>query len=193
MEIVTEFPGRNKNSIKELMRLRIPCLCFMKDLADVVDRLLYGLDSASRTGSFSLDWGLARPQVSRCFAGSGPGLTLRSRAGCFAGGGRTSFSYRGIHKGPPREMLGPLCDQHHADHFGRRCKVKKQCLTWSGATRTGKEVRYCLISWRARSASSAHVNGPDLLISLKKGRALSASLEMKRLRAAKTPSTSARP
>jgi hypothetical protein len=57
----------------------------------------------------------------------------------------------------------------------------------SRATRTGREVRYCFISWKACSASSVHVNGPDPLISLKKGRALSASLEMKRLRAARDP------
>jgi hypothetical protein len=63
LQIVTEFPGRNKNSIKELMRLRIPGLCLIKDLADVVDRLLDSLDSASRSGSFFLCWGLAGPQV----------------------------------------------------------------------------------------------------------------------------------
>jgi hypothetical protein len=57
----------------------------------------------------------------------------------------------------------------------------------SGATSTGREVRYCLISWKACSASSVHVNGPDPLINLKKGRALSASLEMKWLRAASDP------
>jgi hypothetical protein len=44
LEIVTEFPGCNKYSIKELMRLRIPGLCFMKDRTDVVDRLLDGPD-----------------------------------------------------------------------------------------------------------------------------------------------------
>jgi hypothetical protein len=48
-------------------------------------------------------------------------------------------------------------------------------------------VRYCFISWKAHSASSVHANGPDPLISLKKGSALSANLEMKRLRAARDP------
>jgi hypothetical protein len=82
LEIVMEFPGRNEYGIKELMRLRIPGLCLMKDLADVVDRLLDSPDSASWTGSFCLCWGLAGPQVARCFPRSGPGRTLRSRAGC---------------------------------------------------------------------------------------------------------------
>jgi hypothetical protein len=136
------------------MRLRIPGLCFMKDFADVVDRLLDGPDSASRTGSFCLSWGLAGPQVAWCFK-PGPGRTLRSKAGCEAGGGWTSFSYRGIHRGPLREMLGPLSDQHHADHFGRRCKIKKQCLTWvrCDQDRQGGEVllhllegMFCLFS-----------------------------------------------
>jgi hypothetical protein len=63
LEIVMEFSGRNENSIKDFMRLRIPGLCLMKDLADVVDRLLDSLDSASWSGSFFLSWGLAGPQV----------------------------------------------------------------------------------------------------------------------------------
>src|SRR6185437_9147178 len=50
----------------------------------------------------------------------------------------------------------------------------------SGATNTGSEVRCCFSSWKACSASSVQENGPDLLNSLKKGRALSAILEMKR-------------
>jgi hypothetical protein len=54
LEIMAELPGHNKYSIKELMRLRIPGLCLMKDLADVVDQLLDSLDFASETGSFSL-------------------------------------------------------------------------------------------------------------------------------------------
>src|SRR6185312_15461987 len=57
----------------------------------------------------------------------------------------------------------------------------------SGATNTGSEVRCCFSSWKACSASSVQENGPDLLNSLKKGRALSASLDMKRLRAARDP------
>jgi hypothetical protein len=60
----------------------------------------------------------------------------------------------------------------------------------SRATSTGRKVRYRFISWKACSASSVHVNRPDPLINLKRGRALSASLEileMKRLRAASDP------
>jgi hypothetical protein len=57
LEIMAELLGRNEYSIKELMRLGIPGLCLMQDLADIVDRLLDGLDLASGTGSFSLSWG----------------------------------------------------------------------------------------------------------------------------------------
>jgi hypothetical protein len=64
LKIVMESPGRNENGVKELMRLRIPGFCLMKDLADVVDRLLDSLDFACRTGSFCLSWGRAGPQVS---------------------------------------------------------------------------------------------------------------------------------
>jgi hypothetical protein len=63
LEIMAELPGRNEYSIKEPMRLRIPSLCFMKDLTDVIDRLLDSLDFASETRSFSLSWGLTGPQV----------------------------------------------------------------------------------------------------------------------------------
>jgi hypothetical protein len=63
LEIMTELPGCNEYSIKELMRLRIPGLCFMKDLANVVDWLLDSLDFASQTGSFCLSWGHTGPQV----------------------------------------------------------------------------------------------------------------------------------
>jgi hypothetical protein len=63
LEIMIELPRRNEYSIKELMRLRIPSLCFMKDLANVVDRLLDIFDLASGIGSFCLSWGQAGPQV----------------------------------------------------------------------------------------------------------------------------------
>jgi hypothetical protein len=53
LEIMVELSGCNKYSIKELMRLRIPSLCFMKDLTDAVDRLLDSLNFASGSGSFS--------------------------------------------------------------------------------------------------------------------------------------------
>jgi hypothetical protein len=64
LEIVMEFPGCNENGIKELMHLRIPGFCLMKDLADVVDWLLDSLDFACWTGSFYLSWGRVGPQVS---------------------------------------------------------------------------------------------------------------------------------
>jgi hypothetical protein len=57
----------------------------------------------------------------------------------------------------------------------------------SGATRIDREVMCCFNSWKACSASLVQAKGPDFRRSLKKGRALSASLEMKRLRAAKDP------
>jgi hypothetical protein len=124
------------------MRLRIPGLCLMKDLTDVVDRLLDGPDSAKWTGSFNLSWGPTGPQVAWCFSGSGPGRALRSRTGCWSRGGRTPFSCRGVRRGPLRGRLGPLGDQHHADHFGRCCKIKKQCLIWvrSDQDRQGGKV-----------------------------------------------------
>jgi hypothetical protein len=57
----------------------------------------------------------------------------------------------------------------------------------SGVTRTSREVRCCFNSRKACSASSVQAKGPDFRRSLKKGRALSANLEIKRLRAAKDP------
>jgi hypothetical protein len=60
---MVELPGCNEYSIKELMRLRIPGLCLMKDLTDVVDWLLDSLDFTSETWSFLLSWGLAGPQA----------------------------------------------------------------------------------------------------------------------------------
>jgi hypothetical protein len=53
LEIMAELSRRNEYSIKELMRLGMPGLCFMQDLADVVDWLLDGLDFSSRTRLFS--------------------------------------------------------------------------------------------------------------------------------------------
>jgi hypothetical protein len=54
----------------------------------------------------------------------------------------------------------------------------------SGATNIGRVTRCCFNSWKACSASSVQEKGPDFRSSLKKGSALSASHEMKRLRAA---------
>jgi hypothetical protein len=61
LEIMAELPRRNEYSIEELMHLGIPGLCLMKDLADVVDRLLDGLDLGSGTGPVSLSWGRTGP------------------------------------------------------------------------------------------------------------------------------------
>ena len=44
LEIVAQLPGHDKHNIEELVRLKIPGLRLMEDLADVVDRLLYGPD-----------------------------------------------------------------------------------------------------------------------------------------------------
>jgi hypothetical protein len=57
----------------------------------------------------------------------------------------------------------------------------------SGATSIGRDTRCCFNSWKACSASSVKENGPDFHNSLKKDSALSASLEMKRLRRLTTP------
>jgi hypothetical protein len=49
LEIVVQLPGRNKYNIEELVRLKVPGLCLMEDLADVVDRPLNGPDPYSRS------------------------------------------------------------------------------------------------------------------------------------------------
>jgi hypothetical protein len=51
----------------------------------------------------------------------------------------------------------------------------------SGATSIGRDTRCCFNSWKACSSSLVQENGLDFRNSLKKGSALSASLEMKRL------------
>jgi hypothetical protein len=135
---MAELPGCNEYSIKELMRLRIPGLCLMQDLADVVDRHLDGLDFASETGSFSLSWGLTGPQIFWLFPGSGPGRTTQSKVGCHFGGGRTSTSM----------LITSVI----------AARYRNSISPGSGATRTGREVRYCFISWKSCSASSVHVN-----------------------------------
>jgi hypothetical protein len=83
LEVVAEFPGRNEYSIKKFMRLRIPGLCLMKDLTDVVDRLLDGPDSASQTGSFCLSWGPAGHRVT--YVSSGRDLAGPSEVGPVVG------------------------------------------------------------------------------------------------------------
>jgi hypothetical protein len=44
---VAQLPGRDKYSIEELVRLKVPGLCLMEDLADIVDRPLKGPDPCS--------------------------------------------------------------------------------------------------------------------------------------------------
>jgi hypothetical protein len=44
LKIVAQLPGCNKYNIDKLVRLKVPSLCLMEDLTDVVDRLLDGLD-----------------------------------------------------------------------------------------------------------------------------------------------------
>ena len=57
----------------------------------------------------------------------------------------------------------------------------------SGATNIGRDIRCCFNSWKACSTSSVQEKGPDFRSSLKKGSALSANFEMKRLRVANDP------
>jgi hypothetical protein len=44
LEIVAQLPRRNKHNIEEFVCLKVPGLCFMEDLTDIVDRLLNGPD-----------------------------------------------------------------------------------------------------------------------------------------------------
>jgi hypothetical protein len=55
LKIVAQLLGRNKYSIEKLVRLKVPGLCLVEDLADVVDRLLDGLDPCGWSGS-STSW-----------------------------------------------------------------------------------------------------------------------------------------
>jgi hypothetical protein len=110
LEIMAKLPGHYEYSIKELMRLGIPGLGFMQDLADVVDQLLDGLDFSSGTGPFSLRWGFSGPQVFWLFPRSGSGRIPQSKAGCLIGGGQTSTFYKGDHGSSLYELLGSLCD-----------------------------------------------------------------------------------
>jgi hypothetical protein len=51
LEIVEQLPRRNKHNIEKLVRLKVPGLCFMEDLADIVDRPLYGPDPYGWSGA----------------------------------------------------------------------------------------------------------------------------------------------
>jgi hypothetical protein len=58
---VAQLPGRNKHSIEKLMCLKVPGLCLVEDLADVVDRLLNGPDPYSRSRALRFLVFLCRP------------------------------------------------------------------------------------------------------------------------------------
>jgi hypothetical protein len=46
---VAQLPGRNKHNIEKFVRLKVPGLCLVEDLADVVYRPLNGPDLGSRS------------------------------------------------------------------------------------------------------------------------------------------------
>ena len=49
LEIMAQLPRRNKHIIEKFVRLKVPGLCLMEDLADVVDRPLNGPDLRSQS------------------------------------------------------------------------------------------------------------------------------------------------
>jgi hypothetical protein len=49
LEIMAQLPGRNKHSIEEFVRLKVPSFRLMKDLTNVVDRPLNGSDPCRRS------------------------------------------------------------------------------------------------------------------------------------------------
>ena len=61
LEIVVQLPRRNKHNIEKLMRLKVPGLCLVEDLADVVDRPLNGSDPCSRSRALRFLVFLCRP------------------------------------------------------------------------------------------------------------------------------------
>jgi hypothetical protein len=137
--------------------LKVPGLCLVEDLTDVVDRALYGPDPYG--------W----PQVLKVY-----------------GDRTTTFSWGNLLT-PLGMLRRPFDDQHHAHHLCCRCNVQVQRLPDSRATRIGRDTRCCFNSWKARYASLVQEKGPDFHRSLKKGSTLSASREMKRLGAARDP------
>jgi hypothetical protein len=71
--------------------------------------------------------------------------------------------------------------------FTRRSRDPPGSKRRHGATNIGMDTRCCFNSWKACSASLVQEKGTTFCSSLKKGSALSANLEMKRLRAASDP------
>jgi hypothetical protein len=100
LEIVVQLPGHNKYNINKLVRLKILGLCFMENLADVVDRPLNGPDPCS--------WS----------------RVLRLR------GGRTTTFSLGNLLTPLGMLLHPFDDQHHAHRLRNHCNVQVQRLPW---------------------------------------------------------------
>jgi hypothetical protein len=82
------------------VRLKVPGLRLMEDLADVVDRPLYGPDP----------YGWSR--------------TLKVH-----GGQTTTFSWGNLLT-PLGMLLHPFNDQHHAHRLCSRCNIQVQWLAW---------------------------------------------------------------
>src|SRR6185503_961545 len=166
------------------MRLKIPGLCLVKDFADVVDWLLDSPDTSGRV-RLALVRFVRSLGPQRFWVPTGTRLLRTPLAGSGASG-------RGEADGPPCSGSGsPSLVGETLVSPWRACSVLSATSTMltasaeaaryrnnvspgSGATNTGSEVRCCFSSWKACSASSVQENGPDLLNSLKKGRALSA-------------------
>ena len=191
MCIRDRFPRRNKYGIDKLMRLKIPGLCLVEDFADIVDWPLDGPGTDHRVRALTTGSGSPLSTTSGPRAPSGSGFPLgRGSSGPPCAG--SGPSDRGV-------VAGPLCPWPGSPSLAggtlvspwRACSVlsatstmltasadaaryKNKVSPGSGATNTGSEVRCCFSSWKACSASSVQENGPDLLKSLKKVRALSA-------------------
>jgi hypothetical protein len=113
---VAQLPGLNKHNIEKLVRLEVPGLRLMEDLADVVDRPLYGPDPYG--------W----PRV----------LKVR-------GGRTTTFSWRN-RLTPLGIFCRPLDNQHHAHHLSATAMYKYSGSPGSEATSIGRDTRCCFNS-----------------------------------------------
>ena len=96
---MAQLPGHNKYSIDKLVRLKVPGLCLMEDLADVVDWLLDGSDPYGWSRVLKL---LAFHQ--------------------HRGGRTTTFSWGNLLT-PLGLLCRPFSDQHHAHRLCSRCNV----------------------------------------------------------------------
>ena len=133
---MAQFPGCNKNSVNELMHLKIPGSCLMDDFADVVDRLLDGLNPSSWDQFSFVRHAMFRnyrslgPSVSDSPLGWGSSGPLDSGSGLPDAGLPAACmmvspsSSTGEDSGVPLDGLHrPLSNQHHADCFCRCCKI----------------------------------------------------------------------